>query len=405
MLLLICQVSLASDAARLTLPSGMDNPLTIRYPELAQAPAPASIKEGLRATYEIVTTSPDITTGGDVAFVGGESGAGLVQVSVVALEEGQAATWTVAFAPDPTLGAMKKVNIYGSVNPAGCGDFWCNPEVLAAIPERAGDDLTVDRGTFELGGKQYDIIRFYYQSVGISLAMIYDLDSGIMLYHTADFTSSMAAEGGGTLTRGQNAIMKLSNLRQVNIPWREGSIPSWVGPGTGLSFQGQHYFWLPQLPDVAPTVSPLSVELQIQAAHSRFAEGRQQTYTAEAVQPAYVPMVSGIAQLMGFWVPEEALSLQPGAVDYDPDTGMTVSVLESGPDGVVMEETNNINYKLTAAYDARGKVVQTATETYSGTATGQRDVLQLVGLGVSPCLHSIHFSSPMMFFRTKMPSQ
>ena len=38
-------------------------------------------------------------------------GCGLVQVTVVALEEGQAATWTMAFAPDPTLGAMKRVNI------------------------------------------------------------------------------------------------------------------------------------------------------------------------------------------------------------------------------------------------------------------------------------------------------
>jgi hypothetical protein len=82
-------------------------------------------------------------------------------------------------------------------------------------------------------------------------------------------------------------------------------------------------------------------------------------------------MVSGIAQLMGFWVPEEALSLQPGTIDYDPATSMTVSIVQSGPNGLVMEETNNINYKLTAYYDASGKVVQTDRETYSGTATGR----------------------------------
>jgi hypothetical protein len=88
-------------------------------------------------------------------------------------------------------------------------------------------------------------------------------------------------------------------------------------------------------------------------------------------------MVSGIAQLMGFWVPEEALTLQPGAVDYDPDTGMTTSILESGPDGVVMEETNGVSYRLTASYDATGKLIQTVTESYTGTATGQLDELQL----------------------------
>ena len=44
LLLVFCQVALASDAAKLTLPSGTNNPMTIRYPELANAPAPAVIE-------------------------------------------------------------------------------------------------------------------------------------------------------------------------------------------------------------------------------------------------------------------------------------------------------------------------------------------------------------------------
>lgn len=378
--LLACPLTQASDAARMTLPSGMNSPLTIRYPELAQAPAPALIGEGLRATYEMVAGSPEVVTGrGDVAYTKGDYGAGLVQIDVVALEDGQAATWTVSYAPDPVSGGLKKVNFYGAVNPAGCGDFWCNPAVLAAIPDRAGDDLNVDRGRYDLYGQEYDVIRFYSRSQGITLGMIYDLDTGILLHHTADFTSNLPTEEGGMITRGQNAIMKLKNLRQVTIPWNDGgSLPSWAAPGSSLYFQGQHSFWLPQLPDVAPTVSPLSVQIDIQAAHDRFVEGRQQTHTQEAVPPPYVPLVSGLSQLMGIWVPEEALSLPEGTVDSDPDTGMVVSILSSGPDGLVMQQTNNVNYKLTAAYDARGRVVQTVTESYTGTATGQKDELQLV---------------------------
>jgi len=381
MLLIVATVGMttASDASRMTLPSGMDNPLTIRYPGLASAAAPPAIEEGLRATYQMITGSPESETEGNVEFVGGDAGVGLAQVTVVAMEAGKAATWTTAFTPDTTLGAMKRVNSYGSVTPGGCGDFWCNPQVLKTIPERAGDDLTVTRGTFELGGKTYNVIRFNFQSnQGIALGMIYDLESGIMLYHTADYSSSLTTEGGGLLRRGQNAILKLVNLRAVDIPWKEGSVPAWAKPGVTLSFQGRHSFWLPMIPDVAPTISSLGSELVIQAVHSRYAEGRQQTYTQEAIQPPFVPMVSGIAQLMGFWVPEEALSLQPGAIDYDPDTGMTTSILESGPDGVVMEETNGVNYRLTASYDAAGKLTQTVTESYTGTATGQMDELQLV---------------------------
>jgi len=378
--LLACPLTLASDAARMTLPSGMNSPLTIRYPELAQAPAPALIGEGLRATYEMVAGSPEVVSGrGDVAYTKGDYGAGLVQIDVVALEDGQAATWTVSYAPDATTGAMKKVNFYGAVNPSGCGDFWCNPAVLAAIPDRAGDDLNVDRGKYDLDGREYDVIRFYSRSQGITLGMIYDLDTGILLHQTADYTSNLPTEEGGMITRGQNAIMKLKNLRQVAIPWNDGgSLPSWAGAGSSLYFQGQHSFWLPQLPDVPPTASPLRVQIDIQAVHERFMEGRQQTRTQDAVQPPYVPLVSGLSQLMGIWVPEEALSLPEGTVDSDPDTGMVVSILSSGPDGLVMQETNGVNYKLTAAYDARGRVVQTVTESYTGTATGQRDELQLV---------------------------
>ena len=381
LLLLVCQAALASDAAKLTLPSGMNNPMTLRYPELANAPAPKLVEEGLRATYEEFTGSGREETWRQGTYVSGDSpGVGLVQVDLVSLEGGKAATWTSTYAPDPTNGAMKTINSYGSVSPVGCGDFWCNPEVLRSIPDRAGEDLTVNRGTYDLGGQQYDVIRFYYTSPqGIVLGMIYDLNTGVMLHHTADVSSSFAAEEGKTVTRKQNGIFRLRNLRQVNIPWTEGSVPSWAVPGQVLSYQGQHAFWLPQLPDVAPTVSALGSQLAIQEVHDRFAEGRQQTYTQDAIQPAYVPMVSGLAQLMGFWVPKEALSLSPGLVDSDPDTNMKVSVIQSGPEGVIMEKTNDVNYKLLALYDASGKLVQTSLETYSGTSAAQRDDLQLVG--------------------------
>ncbi len=381
LLLAVCQAALASDAAKLTLPSGMNNPLTLRYPELANAPAPGLVKEGLRATYEEFTGSGSEATTERGTHVSGDSpGAGLVQVDVVALEGGKAATWTSTYAPDPTNGAMKTINTYGSVSPVGCGDFWCNPAVLRSIPDIAGEDLVVSRGTYDLNGQQYNVIRFYVtSSQGFVLGMIYDLDTGILLHHTADFASSFAPEDGVTVTRKQSGILTLRNLRQVNIPWTEGSVPSWAVPGLVLSYQGQHAFWLPQLPDVAPTLSALGSQLAIQEVHERFAEGRQQTYTQDAIQPAYVPIVSGMAQLMGFWVPNDALSLEPGLVDSDPDTGMKVSVIQSSSDGVVMQKTNDVNYRLTALYDSSGKLVETSTETYSGTAAAQRDDLQLVG--------------------------
>ena len=298
---------------------------------------------------------------------------------MVALEGGKSVTWTCALVPDPISGAMKPVNYYGSISPVGCGDFWCNPRSLQSLPDRTGADLTVSRGTYDLNGQQFNVIRFDYRSSqGIEMNMIYDLNCGILLHHSGDFASAFADEGI-TVTRKQNAILRLRNLRQVTLPWKEGRAPSWMVPGLVLNYQGQRSFWLPQLPDVAPEVSALSSSLVIQDVHDRFAEGRQQTHTQDAMQPSSVPMVSGASQLMGFWVPEEAQSLEPGLVDSDPDTGMRVSVIQSGTGGVVMQKTNDVNYRLTALYDSSGRLVQTSTETYSGTAAAQRDDLQLVG--------------------------
>jgi|GEM_PF-3563928 len=58
---------------------------------------------------------------------------------------------------------------------------------------------------------------------------------------------------------------------------------------------------------------------------------------------------------------------------------MKVSVIQSGANGLVMQKTNDVNYRLTALYDFSGKLVQTSTETYSGTSTAQQDDLHLVG--------------------------
>ncbi len=84
LLLLVCQATQASDAAKMTLPSGMINPMTIRYPELANAPAPVLVKEGMRATYvEYTGSGSETMTEYGVHTSGDSPGVGLVQVDVV----------------------------------------------------------------------------------------------------------------------------------------------------------------------------------------------------------------------------------------------------------------------------------------------------------------------------------
>ena len=151
---LILTASGASGAP--TLPSGGDNPMPIRFPELNRAAAPEWVTEGLRATYYMIASTSDseggINENKDVGS--GSAGDGLVQIDVVAMENGMAATSTESYAPD-LYGGMRKANSYGSVVPAGIGDFWCNPQVLQKIPEKASDDLTVQRIPFSIDGQGF----------------------------------------------------------------------------------------------------------------------------------------------------------------------------------------------------------------------------------------------------------
>jgi hypothetical protein len=45
-------------------------------------------------------------------------------------------------------------------------------------------------------------------------------------------------------------------------------------------------------------------------------------------------------------------------VDTDPDTGMQISVVRSGEDGLILERTNQVDFKEDFAYDSTGKLSQ-----------------------------------------------
>jgi hypothetical protein len=345
-----------------TLPSGMENPLPLRYPELAAAPAPPMLKEGLRATYNVMASTSETERSENIEWGTGKPGYGLSQVDVVALEGGKAATYTLPYAPD-LQGAMRQMTGFGSVVPAGCGDFWCSPAVLNGIAEQASDEFTVQRITYSLGGKDYQAIRFDIRKDTFEMALVYDLDTGIMLYHTIDYTSYTTDQEKQMIgSSASHGMYELRNLRQVNIPWTEGEVPSWLVPGGALYYQGQMVI---QVQGASPTASPMSVQVSVLGAQKRYAEVRIDTYTQDtmpAMPAPYINTVSGVAQLLGNWIPPAATVLAQGEIDSDPDTGMVISVLQSDDNGVVFQKSNQVDFRGLYAYDPSGRLVEMYNE-------------------------------------------
>jgi len=161
---------------------------------------------------------------------------------------------------------------------------------------------------------------------------------------------------GASATHG---MYELRNLRQVNIPWKDGDVPSWLVPGSALYYQGQTAI---QVQGASPTASPISVQVSVLGAQKRYAEVRIDTYTQDGVPAPYINTVSGIAQLLGNWIPTAAIALSPGEIDSDPDTGMVTSLLQSDDNGVVFEKTNQVDFRGLYHYDKSGRLLEMYNE-------------------------------------------
>ncbi|MFB3764425.1 MAG: hypothetical protein ACE14P_04155 [Methanotrichaceae archaeon] len=356
-LLLASYFLVASVASGVSLlPSGLENPMPVRYPELLSAPAPAWLQEGMRATYYSIVTMSGTEYGRGIDFGTGSTGDGYNQVDVVALEDGLAATLNQAHVPGPN-GPLRSQMATGTISPAGCGDFWCSPDVLRKIPESSSDDLVVQRLPVTISGKEYQAIRFDFRNDNFETALVYDQKMGLLLYYTFNYLSYSQDQNEVTGSSGNYGTYEFRDLRKVNIPWKDGKVPSWLAAGGTLSYQGQSVL---QLLGSAPSGSIVNIYIDVLSSHDRFAEMRLNVNSQDPTAPKNVGIVSGIAQLIGHFVPKGAIAaLRPGVIDTDPDTGIQISVIQNDENGLIFEKTNNQDYSGQFTYDSNGRLVKT----------------------------------------------
>jgi hypothetical protein len=350
-----------------TLPSGKENPLPILFPQLNAKPAPSWVEEGLRATYYATVDQGQGPRDGKP-----RTGDALLQTDVVALEGSLVTTSTASYVRSP-LGLFRPLTGggFGSVVPAGCGDFWCSPEVLAELPEGEDGDLTVIRGPVEAAGSTFQAVRLEVKRTGIRYAMTYDRETGLLLHHRYDIRS---ADGATTET----GIISLQNLREVEIPWTGGTSPNWLRAGQTTSYRGETVF---EIPGTVPTPFPIDLRAEVVSVSP---EASIIKWTAPGDAGGSIPhyAASGVYQLLGFWLPETALAIdEVGDVDADPDTGLLISVIQNDRNGIVFQETNGRDYQRLLTYDkATGRLLESYEErlTEPFTSTVQKTVVELV---------------------------
>lgn len=358
-----------------------ENKLLVLMPELRQMPAPDWLQEGTRVTY--FTASATVPAErfywykdergewrkGDMP---GPAGMGFMQYQCVYRSPNGAVGTMDMYGQDPTSGVLVPQVAGGAVDPAGAGACWANPAALAKADRFQSKDFAAIKMPYPLEGKTYQSIRFHYVGETAVDDYVYDLESGVLLFHqhvalSADRLSTLLA---------QTTFMA---RRQVPLPAQNPAAPAWMADAKQMQYQGQLVVQMAGMPQFP---MPMAVTLQKTGGGARWAS-YQATQQMQGQMPNSVNLICGAAGLGGEpWMsPDMLKGLQPGQVlDQDPQTQVVTGVGQvGGPMGplvVIVQEGRG--FRKSRAYDpATGKLILLESLQQVGQAIHQTQ-LQLV---------------------------
>ncbi|HOL42212.1 MAG TPA: hypothetical protein PLY78_10305 [Methanospirillum sp.] len=357
--------------------SGVENPLPVFIPDLLTAPAPSWVTEGVRFSYNTMVSYGGAEVnpfGFAMPSENAGTGSGITQLTVVGISGNSIAVTTDSYAPKPPYDTMHLVHSHGSVYPAGCGPFWVNPDVIAAVPDQSTQTFAVTRVPYSTGGTSYNAIKFDSSSTsGGVLTMIYDLKTGMLLYHKSDIRNDAWFQDGGEQYQRQSGSFStyaLRNTRTVQVPWVSGSMPSWVTNGLTLSYSGVKAITVDGMIG-APSQFPRSSSFTFGAKSDRFVPVVVTTVSQDTLtSQSSTSTVSGMAHIGGVFIPPEVEGLGTGTFDQDPDTGIISSITKNDYEGIVVTKTNGYDYSVEYWYNSLGKMIQMVTTVMTTTSSG-----------------------------------
>lgn len=142
---------------------------------------------------------------------------------------------------DVTDGSVQYTTSSGMVTNAGsAADLWVNPDVLKNVKEIPQGDVRIIRMPYTLNKKKYNAIRFQTTTANGYTAYVYDLETGIMIFHGSSAQGAGVLTAGGGLGVGSTQLVTgwLVEVKDVEVPWKAAAVPAWVGKFTKLDYRG-----------------------------------------------------------------------------------------------------------------------------------------------------------------------
>ena len=403
MIVVLCLVSMAAHA-EVPDPSFVISAL----PDAAKAGPPPIIKPGTRLTYFGGSSTingvraklvPDEngnwvnkTTGQrygerEVRNTGGV-GYSIARVSHVDREAVVVASATYLL--DPLAKTVTSTGSSGIVTNAGAaGDYWIHPAVLKDVKEVNANGNFVGRMPYVVMNRKYNAIRFQSETASGHNTYVYDLDSGLMIFHgssliggdvlTPGVNGQQAGVGGGSTFLSHGFLME---VKDIDVPWKNAPTPAWVGQFRELKYDGGI---TTAIQGVTPHTQAVSVLLTPKARENGWLRYNNTTTIAVYGLPPHQSQTnsaSGHASVGGLWIaPQGLAALKAGQVIETNDIIKTkTAVTDIGRGYVTISEMGQI-HRLDVSYDTTTGIMagvalrqqsQIAVTTTQLRLTGQR---------------------------------
>jgi len=283
--------------------------------------------------------------------VPGAGGAGFTVLRVGYVDAQVAQLTSRLYGWDPLTRQSAYSMAWGLVSHAGCmADYWIHPTALASLAEVDLPGVRILRMPYRLGERVFDAIRIQTTSATAYDAYVFDLASGLMIFHGARATGApvWTPPVGGQAGLGEGSTQLVSawivDVQDAPVPWQTYAAPAWVASVQRLTYAGT---MTTVTAGTSPLQLPIDLEVTIDARGSDWLHARtvSRMGSIQGMPPSVQASIesSGPASIGGLWIAPDALAqLRPGqpierveAVGIDTTVGDTtggrVVVVEQGP--------------------------------------------------------------------------
>jgi len=289
----------------------------------------------------------------------GASGAGFTVLRVGHVDAQVAQLTSRLYGWDPLTRQALYSMAWGLVSHAGCmADYWVHPAALASLAEVDLPGVRILRMPYRLGERVFDAVRIQTTTASGFDAYVFDLASGLLVFHGARATGApvVTPPVGGRAGVGAGSTQLVStwivDVQDAPVPWQAYPAPEWVARVQRLTYAGT----MTTVTSGTPFQLPIDHEVTIDARGHDWLHGRtvSRMGSIQGMPPSVQASVdsSGPATIGGLWIAPEALAqLRPGQpIERVEAVGIETVVSEAAGGRVVLSEHGPL-HRIDYAYD------------------------------------------------------